>query len=581
MSTLLCSTRAAAAPRRFLAASLASMLCLAAAAPLFAQQQDVPRAQDRRGQGGGFGGMRGGGMMGGPGGGFMRRAMDGFRPEFMRRDLPLIREQLALDDTQRMVVEQLLLDYDEAFNPASQEAQEKIRNSMQEIAAGFFNPAMRERMESAMQGLRADIEQIAAESGGEIDPEVRAALIRERMGKFQDEMIREREQSGAQAQTRETIGRMIDTMEDWHNQRRKMRDDLLAGIRAILSEQQAEKWESFDRFMRRERTIPLGSLSGEQVDLFAILDEANLSEEVMATLVPTLDRYEMELDQALRARNTFLEQSEIRFLRAAQSGNSREVEDTARRSADLHRAVRDINDRYRVEVVALLPEELRSQVQRAALVAGYDRVYRPTQAERAFEAALEWDDITPEVRTAIANLSTQFGVDVASLNERMMTHLRRQEPLDIVEQSGAIISMVNGLPPMGMGMGRRFGVGGDTPDPMQDMLSKRGDLNDAYMRRLRDLLSPEQQEKLPQRGRGGRWGDFPGGGQGGGMLGTGRIADMPEGIREQARRFDTNNDGVLDETERAAAIEEMRRQFGGGRGRGDGEGGGRRGAPVN
>lgn len=510
-------------------------------------------------------------MMGGPGGGFMRRFADGFRPEFMRRDLPIIRDQLALDEAQLVVVETLLVDYDEAFSPASQTAQDSLREAMQEVAAGFFNPAMRERMDQAMQAVRADLEQIAAESGGEVDPEVRRQLFRDRMGKFQEEMVQEREASGAQAQMKETIGRMLDTIEAWHTKRTQMRDELLTGLRATLAEPQLGKWEAFDRYMRRERTLPLGALSGEQVNLFLVVDEAGLTPEVMTSLTPILDRYETELDAALRARNQFLEKSEIRFLRAAQASNTREVEETAKRASELHKAVRDINDRFRVELVSALPEDARAKVERATLAAGYERIYRPTQAERAFVTALEFEEISPEVRAAVENLQKQFSAEVVSLNERMMTHLRKQEPIDLVDQSSAIVSMVNGLPPMGPGgLGRRFGPGGEG-DPMQEMLSKRGDLSDAYMRRLRDLLTPEQQEKLPQRGGRGRGGEFPGGPGGmGGMMGSGKISDMPEGIREQVKQYDTNKDGIIDDTERDAAIAGLRRQFGGGRGEGGG-----------
>lgn len=511
----------------------------------------------------------------------MRRFADGFRPEFMRRDMNTIRDQLVLDAAQTTLVETLLVDYEEKFTPASEAAQEKLRTAMTEVASGFFNPEMRTRMETAMQSIRADLEQLAAESGGEVDPEVRAQLFRDRFSKLQAEVMAEREQSGAQQQTKETIGRMIDALEVWQGQRVTMREELLGAIRVTLSKEQTDRWAAFDRYMRRERTLPLGAISGEQVNLFLVVDEAGLPPEIVTQITPILDRYEMELDAALVARNQFLEASEIKFLRAAQDSNQREVEETAKRASELHKAVRDLNDRVRIELVAALPEEIRAKVERAALVAGYERVYRPTQAERSFEMALGWEAITPEVRSAIENLRTQYGADVAPINERIMSQLRKQEPIDLVEQSAQLTSMMNGMPPMG---GRGFGRmgGGGPPDATQEMFTKRGEISDAYMRRLRDLLTPEQQAELPQRGS-GRFGQ--GGGGMGGMLGSGRIADMPEGIRDRVKRFDTNNDGQLDETERNAAMEAMRREFGGGGGGGaPGEGGGegrrRQAAPV-
>lgn len=543
-------------------------------------QQDGQRREGRGGPGGFFGGgQRGGGGGFGGGGGMMRRFQDSFRPEFLRRDMPTMRDRLALDAGQVTLVEALLSDYDTQFSPASEAAQEKLREAMQSIGQSFFTEEMRGKVEQAMQAMRSDLEQIAQESGGEIDPEVRTRLIRERMQKFQEEMVKEREASGAQSQMKETIGGMIDVIEKWHVERTTMRDQLLNGVRATLSDAQKEKWQAFDRFMRRERTIPLGAISGEQVNLFLVVDEAGLTPETMASITPILDRYELELDAALRARNEFAEQSEIKVLRAAQSSNTREVEEIARRASELHKVVRDVNDRYRVELVAALPEENRAKVDRAALVAGYERVYRPTQAERSFDAALEFPDISPELRTAIESLQTQYGVDVQTLNERIMMQMKKQEPAELVEESGRLVALANGVPPM-PGMGRRFGgpggQGGQAgTDPLGELFTKRGDLSESYVRRLRELLTPEQQAQLPQRNRGGGGGRF-GGGQGGqgGLLGSGKISEMPEGMREQAKRFDVNNDGSLDDTERAAAIEAFRRDFGGRRGGGEGGGDG-------
>lgn len=523
------------------------------------------RGQDRQdGQRGGMRGFFGGGPRGGPGAGMMRRLGDSFRPEFARRDVPMIRERLALDASQATLVETLLADYEESFGPESKRVQDELQSTMREVATSFFTPEMRERMNEVSQRLRADLEQLAAEGGGNLDQEVRRQIVRERMASIEAEIAKEREQAGAGQETRERIGRMIDELEKWHTERARLRDDLLNGIRVTLSEAQTEKWAAFERFVRRERTIPLGVLSGEQVNLFLVVDEAELSPEAVATLTPILDRYETEVDAALKARNEFLDRSEMRLLRAAQASNTREVDDLLRRSVELHKAVRDINDRYTLEILAALPEADRGKVKERALEAGYERVHRPTQAERSFEAALAMTDLTVEAREAITVLERQFESDVGTLNERIVAQIRKQEPQEVVDEASRVVAMVNGMPPMGA-FGRRFGGGDTTPDATQEMFSKRGELSDAYVRRLRGLLTEDQQAQLPQRGgRGGRFGGGEGGP--GGAFGNGRISEMPEQIRERVRRYDTNNDGVLDDTEREAAMQGMRQEWRAGRG---------------
>lgn len=580
-------------PRRGLIARVATIgLVALVAAPALAQQSAPPgpppsndgQRRDDRGQGR-DGGDRGGRMdrMRGRGPGLMRRFADSFRPDYMRRDLPMIREELKLDDAQAVLVQTLLSDYEEAFSPASEAAQAELEELGQSLAQSFFSEGMRDRMRSNMETFRADMEQLAAESGGQVDPEVRSRLMRERMAKFQEEMRKERESSGADKQIQETVGKMIDRVERWKSQRTQLRDELVNGLRSTLTEGQTGGWEKFDRFMRRERSIPQGVLSGESVNLFEVVDDAELAPEAMAPLASILDRYEMELDAALRARDSFLDQSEIKFLRAAQTSNQREADETARRASELHKAVRDLNDRIRDEIVAALPEEKRASVKAAALRAGYERVYRPTQTDRAFEVALELEDLSPESKPLIETLRAQYEAEAASINERIMQQVQKQDPQDVIDDAGRLTSMLNGMPPPGgFGGGRFGGPFGEQSGPLQEMFTKRGDLGDTYMRRLRDLLTPDQQAKLPQRQRGGRGQAAFGGpdGGGGGMLGGGRIADMPQQFQERVRQYDSNKDGVIDETERQAAMEGLRREFGGGRARGQAEGGGPGGPPA-
>lgn len=529
--------------------------------------QGGPGGQGQGGPGGpgGFGGM---GRMGrgfGRGMGMMRQFTETFRPEFQRRDVPLFEEQLELDKGQMEVVESLMADYEAGFTPAAQAAQEKMQDLGRQMVQTFFDDGMRQRMESSMEAMRADLEQLAVESGGQIDPEKRRQIVRERMAKVQEELQKEREKSGSSARAKAVIGEMVTNYEAFRAERERFRAAFMDGLNATLREPQQKKWPAFERFMVREKTLPRGALSGESVNLFLVLDEVGIPQETMAALAPTLDEYEMQLDAALKARNEYLQQSEIKFLKAARDGDTREAEQIAKRQVDLRTAVRDVNERFRGAVLAAIPEGDRARVEKAILAAGYERIYRPTQVERAFDAALGFEDLTPETRDAIKQMQQQMVTELGSLNERILTLTKKQEPQETAEDSSRMVAMLNGTGGM-FGPGG-FGGGGDA-DPVQEAFSKRGDLGDAYVTRLKAMLTPEQQEKLPRRGRGG-------GGQGGfgGFLGGGKIADMPEQLRERVKQFDTNNDGVIDETERDAAVRGLREQGFGGPGGGGGRGG--------
>ncbi len=94
-----------------LAAAVAAMVV----SPALAQQEDRPG--DRRGERRGFrqrGDERPRNQRGG--GGFGRF----FQPEYLRRDLVVVIEELEVEPGQRAIVETLLLDYETAFTKASE-----------------------------------------------------------------------------------------------------------------------------------------------------------------------------------------------------------------------------------------------------------------------------------------------------------------------------------------------------------------------------------------------------------------------------------------------------------------------------
>ena len=110
------------------------------------------------------------------------------------------------------------------------------------------------------------------------------------------------------------------------------------------------------------------------------------------------------------------------------------------------------------------------------------------------------------------------------------------------------------------------------------MFDERTALGERYEARLKDLLTPEQYEKLPRsrgRGNGGPGGM---GGPGGNFDPQALLDRLPE---EQRKQFmdavDKNKNGKIDEDERDGIREYMRQQFnnrGGGQGGNGGAGGG-------
>ena len=520
--------------------------------------------QQGQGQGGGRQGGRGFGMGGGGMGGGIGRSLgavtemrEQFQAFIVKRDVPLIKEQLKLDDGQTTVVETFVTDYEAAFTDASDKASTAQQDLMRSMFQSFMGGNMRERYQSFGENMQKDIEQIEKDSGTEMSPEARSQYFRDQMEKMSLQIAAERETSGEAAQTRKIVGDMTVLAEKWRKERGVLDRQVMEDIKSSLKADQAAKWESFERFMRREKLLGRGRLSGENVNLFAVLDEAGLSKEQIASTVGILDEYELRLDAALKKRSDFLGQNEGKVMTAIQNSDAKSLEDLASKGVDLRNAVRNVNEQYRTTIANALPPEEAKRFTQAALASGFARVYRPTRAERAFEKALSLEGLSPETLAAISEMQMAMMVELVGMNEKIAQAIRKAEPVQLKEEAVRSAGLLNG------GASRMFGR--NDPDVADEMLSKRGDMTDKYVERLKALLTTEQIALLPK-------GTGRDDGRNQGPFGSWTIANMPEENRAMAKTADKDGNGIIEGDERREMFRAMRPADTGGNGGGNGGG---------
>ncbi len=505
---------------------------------------------------GGGGGNRGGGMRGMGG---MREIQELLQPDYSRRDMPLFAEQLQLDDGQKAIVESLLEDYEDGFSGGSEAVQADLmdlgRSMMQSFMGGGAMGDMRERMRERFGAVRAELEEMEA-NGQPLSEEERRAFFRERMEGMQEEMMQEAMDSGAFDEARGVMTEMLDILEDWVAKRTSLHDTFVGDIQIQLSDDQLVLWPAFDRFLTREKSLPRGRLSGEEVNLFAVVDGAELSDAAYDALDALFDQYEIDLHAALTARDRYLLSSAPQLFKAMRDGEVKDAERILKQQLQYREAVRDVNDRYRTNFTAAIADEAeKALLDGAILEAAYDRIYRPTWGQRAFEAALQLEGLEPDTLQAIADLQVAFLAELSGINRTLMNALRESEADRQVEEGTRMVAVMSGDLSRGMpfGPGARGPRGGED-DPFREGMDRRDTAEERYVEQLRAMLSPEQQEALPAR-RGGRGGPGGQGGPGGGN--ADRRAEM-------IKQFDTNGDGELNEEERRAMFESFRN--GGGRG---------------
>jgi hypothetical protein len=575
-----------------LRSALVAMATLVASESLVLAQNEPPAGQNggqrggdqnargQRGGGGGMGRMFGGrgGQRGGMGG--MGRGMQDMREaleaDFQRRDVPIFVRQLNLTEDQSGVLETLFVDYETSFQPEAEAIQSAMMDIGRNMMQSFNSPERREQMQQMRDKFQQEFEAAEA-ANGPMDDDARRAFFRERMQKAVEEFAQQSQVNGLDAEVKAAMGQLLEKMEAWQSRKAQLRDNFTTGMKAVLDDDQLAQWPAFERFLTREKTLPRGRISGENLNLFFVVDELRMPPEEFAKLEPIFDDYETRLDNALRARNAYVEESMPKIMKAMQSQDSADAGRIFKRQADLRAAVRDVNEEFRKAMVNALGESAWAKtLDKAVLAGGWDRFYRPTNTDRMFEEAVKIEGLDPAVLQSVTDLYAGYRGELAPLNDRLKDLARTEEPDQIVRDGERFVSMIS----QGIGgMARAFGGGGaeEREDPMRKVFDDRTELGTRYEERLKALLTPEQFEKLP-RGRGARGA----GGPGGNFDPNAFLDRIPEEQRKQfMEAVDKNKNGQIDEDERDGIRDYMRQQFQNRGGQGGGQGGGRRGNGGN
>lgn len=378
----------------------------------------------------------GGGFGGGPG---MMGGMgrDLMGAPFSTRDLERFVQLLKLDAEQKDVVEVLLEAHVEQFQAKAQ--------------------AIRDKMETARNEFR----------------EYQDASVWEGVGK---------------------------AMTEFRTERVKMETQFMDDLKAVLNEQQAQAFPSFERANRREKTMRRGLMSGERMDVVRLVEEAKLTPEEISPLAAVLDQYSVDLDRELIKRNAYQEEA---MGQAGDLFRNQDMEKAQKLLEDgrkLSVAVRDINRKYARQVQELLPEAKRAEFASAIQRASFPDIYRPSYTSRVFEAVMGFTDLTEDQRAQVAPARDSYSRSLSDLNAKLAEDTEKTEMEMSIE-----------------GMFRR-GFGGEE-GPAGELRRQRRDLDRSALENLRKILTPEQIERLPARdesgeGRGGPGQDGGRGGQG-------------------------------------------------------------------
>ena len=353
---------------------------------------------------------------------------DAFRIDFLERDLPLFVETLKLEDWQRPIVESLLQDYQISFTVGIERVREEMRDSSEQIATS-----------------RED----------------------------------------------EVMKIILKPLEAWEGERIQYRDDFLNNVKAQLSGDQLARWPHFERTLRRDKALPKGELMGESIDLFVVVRNMRMPYEIEESVEPVLMEYELELDNALKARQVVMDnlQDEIKDAMADMDFDSGLSAMDQIMSTRVR--IREVQDGYITRISEVLPEEWSDQFKMTALGKAYPKVFRPNPIDKMIESARESTPPLTDTQNAELNeVEADFHAQLAALEERLLAAYRTHEPQSPRRKVQKMLD-------------RREGIRNRDTEPtqMDTIAAERNDLISETRRRILAILTPEQIGSMPGTGR--------------------------------------------------------------------------------
>ncbi len=285
----------------------------------------------------------------------------------------------------------------------------------------------------------------------------------------------------------------------------KQMDDLekgfLADLKALLAPDQEPKWPRVERMRRRESNLRFSMISGQAVDLVDVARDLKV-DTANPDLADQFERYELEMDKSLAAIEKWGKEqqdewanNEDAFDFSKMNEMMERAQKTMQQMSDMAKGVRDVNRQYTRTITPLLPADRQAAFDLEIKRRSFPRVYRTPWVTKAIAAADGFADLTPDQKTTLAEIRQGYERERPAANAKWAGAIEARE-----EKTGGPL----------MAMMRM----GDGDDPAGDAVSEarqgRRDLDDRYEAKLRQLLSADQQSRLPEDKREGREHDFMG-----------------------------------------------------------------------
>ena len=305
---------------------------------------------------------------------------ESMQPDYFKRDVTIIAQELKMDDTQRVIVDALFGDYETAFQ------------------AGV------DRTKARIEGMKDQIQT--------------------------DDVQR-------------VLRMVLATFKEWTPEKERIGDEFLENVKVVLTNEQLEHWPAVTRRLYRDKHIYKGELSGENLNLFDVVRELHLDDRTSMQVQPIMEAYDIALDQALRRRDTDTS-VKANALEYISESDPQKGFDAMKRRIELRVDVRNVNDEFVDRVADVMPSDIAAEFRKDAMERAYPRIYRETPVQRLFKDAKKIEGLDVSVLQSINQIESAYLNALAPVNLHLHDVLRKFEPDDAIARAEQFNKRMNG-----------------------------------------------------------------------------------------------------------------------------------------
>ena len=303
----------------------------------------------------------------------------------------------------------------------------------------------------------------------------------------------------------------------WVIEAKQLESQFLSDVQGILTEKEQARWPRFEQARRRSILLRRYSrLAGEGIDLINLFNTLHFPDEVATQLQPVLDDYANELDAGILERQAVMDKAKER-MNAISDKKSQETKELIYRDIlRVHKALRDINERYAEQIEQQLPDDLAAAFKQKFDQSRYPRILAPTQADRYIHQVRRLETLSDDQQDRIEARWSQYEIELEPIITQLIEFQKKNNeeiPYQYRSDQSAQSHTTGGSATTGTATGRVH----DYAKEERDLWKKRQMLETKLIDDLFEMLNDEQRVQAPKSSSARQPGGFPTGPLEGGL----------------------------------------------------------------